>query len=242
MNLIIDVGNTRAKLAVYQNYKVLVNQIVSHEVTLQEVDNLLKNYSEIKWCIVSSVANFPNIEKKMLHGQLKLVTLNHNTKLPFQNKYASPKTLGVDRMALVSAATLHYPNKNVLIIDAGTCITYDYINSKNEYLGGAISPGLTIRYDALHKLTAKLPNLKPANDVKLIGDTTKTSIHSGVVNGIIHEIHGQIQDYKVFVKDLTIILTGGDTKFLANKLKSSIFANSNFLMDGLNHILEINKD
>ena len=173
---------------------------------------------------------------------LELTVVNTSMILPFKNLYKTPKTLGLDRIALIAAAASQYRAKNILVIDAGTCITYDFINSKNEYLGGAISPGLTIRYEALHNLTAKLPLLKPKDLDVFIGNTTETSIHSGVINGVINEIDGVIKQYQSSNKDLTVILTGGDTNFLAKRLKSSIFANSNFLLEGLNHLLKINTD
>ena len=162
--------------------------------------------------------------------------------MPFTNNYATPETLGVDRIALITAAANQYPNKNILVIDAGTCVTYDFLNHQNSYLGGAISPGLTIRYEALHNLTAKLPLLKTEDTTFLIGNSTETSIHSGVINGLVNEIDGTIQQYQQEHTDLTVILTGGDTNFLAKRLKSSIFANSNFLLEGLNHLLKINID
>jgi len=133
-----------------------------------------------------------------------------------------------------------FPDKNVLIIDAGTCITYDFINHKNEYLGGAISPGIKMRYNALHNLTANLPLLEAKPPKDLIGKSTSESIHSGIVNGILKEIDGIVLEYQKKYQDLTVILTGGDTKFLSKQLKSSIFANSNFLLEGLNFILEFN--
>jgi type III pantothenate kinase len=166
-----------------------------------------------------------------------------NQELPqvFSNAYATPKTLGNDRIALVSAASKLYPSQNVLVIDVGTCITFDIINSENQYLGGAISPGLQMRYRALNTFTENLPLLEPQEEVNLIGNTTMMSMHSGVIFGIISEIDGVISMYKSQYKDLTIILTGGDSVFLCKRLKNSIFANSNFLLEGLNYILEFNK-
>jgi type III pantothenate kinase len=133
-----------------------------------------------------------------------------------------------------------YPNNNVLIIDAGTCITYDFITKKNDYLGGAISPGIRIRYKSLHNLTANLPLLDTNLPETLIGNSTESSIHSGVVFGVIKELDGVIDQYREEHQDLTVILTGGDAKFLSNQLKNSIFANSNFLLEGLNFILDYN--
>ena len=154
--------------------------------------------------------------------------------------YKTPTTLGVDRLALVSASVNKFSSKNVLIIDAGTCITYDFIDNKNNYLGGAISPGVYTRYKSLNNLTAKLPLLKPRTVKNITGNSTKQSIHSGVINGVLFEIEGVIKNYNTKYEDLTVILTGGDSKFLSKQLKNSIFANSNFLLEGLNYILEFN--
>ena len=181
-------------------------------------------------------------EENDLKKLLNLTVVSTSMSLPFKNLYETPKTLGLDRIALIAAAADQYKKENVLVIDAGTCITYDFLNSKNEYLGGAISLGLTIRYEALHNLTAKLPLLKPDDSNFFIGNSTESSIHSGVINGLVNEIDGIIQQYQSTYKDLTIILTGGDTNFLSKRLKSSIFANSNFLLEGLNHLLKINTD
>ena len=131
---------------------------------------------------------------------------------------------------------MHFPNQNRLVIDAGTCVTYDFVNTENEYLGGAISPGIRLRYESLHNYTAKLPLLTIENPESLIGNTTFDSIHSGVVNGISNEIDGFIDEYKKQYSNFIIILTGGDAEFLAKRLKNIIFANSNFLLESLNQI------
>ncbi|MFA5300654.1 MAG: type III pantothenate kinase, partial [Lutibacter sp.] len=172
--------------------------------------------------------------------EINLIELDYNTKVPFLNNYATPKTLGVDRIALVSSAFSNYPNKNVLIIDAGTCITYDFINHEGNYYGGAISPGIEMRYKALHVFTEKLPLLRPELMYQLVGDSTETSIHSGILNGVIGEIDSIVEKYRKKNTDLTVVLTGGDVNFLSNRLKNSIFANPNFLLEGLNTILTYN--
>ena len=137
-------------------------------------------------------------------------------------------------MVVAAGAVLQYPSQNRLIIDAGTCITYDFVDKKDQYLGGAISPGVKIRYNSLHEYTAKLPLLEKKNIENFIGDSTENAIHSGIINGICYEIDGFISQYLLKNQDLTIILTGGDADFLAKRLKSTIFANSNFLLESLN--------
>jgi type III pantothenate kinase len=240
MNLIIDVGNSFVKLAVFYDGKLRHKQIVELEYVLEEIGVLRSQYSNINRAIISSVGKIEKRDIKAINEYFDLLVLDSETQLPFDNLYKTPKTLGVDRIALVCAAVKLFPRENVLIIDSGTCITYDFVNSKNNYLGGAISPGLNMRYQSLNNLTANLPLLKAAIPNDVIGNSTEESIHSGVVNGILNEIDGTIEMYKSKYSDLTVILTGGDAKFLSKQLKSSIFANSNFLLEGLDYILQFN--
>jgi|TARA_B110000014_G_scaffold253800_1_gene233624 type III pantothenate kinase len=240
MNLIIDIGNTRVKLAVYKEDNLILKLIILKKDFFDTIEKILNEYPKIKKGIISSVDHFTKKEEKQLRTLINLVVVSTEIKHPFKNLYQTPKTLGLDRIALISAAANQYQRKNTLVIDAGTCVTYDFLNTNNEYLGGAISPGLSIRYKALHQLTAKLPLLKYEDHNYLIGNSTESSIHSGVINGLVNEIDGNILQYQNTYKDLTIILTGGDTNFLSKRLKSSIFANSNFLLEGLNHLLQIN--
>lgn len=239
MNLIIDIGNTRVKVAVFEKDILKSVLRISPEMLLQVLEKKNKKY-QIDHVIVSSVGQNLEEIKDFLDKKDSVVFLNQETQLPFKNNYETPKTLGVDRIALVSAGILNFPNTNVLIIDAGTCITYDFVNSSKEYLGGAISLGLSMRYKALHNFTAKLPLLTPDVPNTFIGSTSEKSIHSGIVNGIIAEIEGMIKKYEQEFDNLTIVLTGGDAKFLAKQLKKGIFANPNFLLEGLNNILKYN--
>ena len=240
MNLIIDIGNTSTKLAVFSKNKIIYKKRTSHEELLDSINEILIKYKKIDKGIISSVGKltFNNIEE--LKSKIKFLELTHKLKFPFNNLYKTPKTLGVDRLALVSASVKEFDNKNVLIIDAGTCITYDFITQENNYLGGAISPGIYTRYKSLNNLTANLPLLEPKSIKYITGNSTTQSIHSGVVNGVLFEIEGVIEEYNKKYRDLTVILTGGDSKFLSKQLKNSIFANSNFLLEGLNYILEYN--
>ncbi|MDX1270272.1 type III pantothenate kinase [Bizionia paragorgiae] len=240
MNLIVDIGNTQTKLAVFEGGKMLFRVQVDSENIFKKIKEIQEKFKNISKAIVSSVGKTDLNDFESLEKDLYLLILDHETPLPFKNLYSTPKTLGIDRIALVCASVEKYPNKNVLIIDAGTCITYDFINANNEYLGGAISPGLRMRYKAMHNQTAKLPLLLPESSNSLIGDATDQAIHSGVYNGIVFEIDGFIEAYRKKNNDLTVILTGGDAKMLSKQLKSSIFANSNFLLEGLNFILQFN--
>ncbi|WP_298503762.1 type III pantothenate kinase [uncultured Maribacter sp.] len=241
MNLIIDVGNTNVKLAVFKEDSLLFLDIIQGEDLEKKAKNIFKEFPEIKDSILSSVGNLSNKDLEFLKRQTKVHVLNADSKVAFVNKYATPKTLGVDRIALAMAAVTLFPKKNALIIDAGSCVTYDFVDSNGDYLGGAISPGVQMRYKALYSLTSKLPLLEKEDILSFIGNSTETSIHSGVVNGISLEIDGVINQYKTRFKDLTVILTGGDTHFLSKRLKNTIFADSKFLLKGLNHLLEYNK-
>ena len=239
MNLIIDAGNTRVKIAVFENSKLIHNESISIENIVDKTIELIKKF-KCKNAIISSVGSVKKSQIVKLKTKISLIELNFTTKTPFLNKYSTPKTLGVDRIALVSSAISKFPRQSVLIIDAGTCITYDFIDSKGCYFGGAISPGLNMRYKALNLFTDKLPLLQPEYASNLIGNSTELSIHSGVTNGLINEIDSFVSQYKEKNRDLTVVLTGGDTNFLANRLKNGIFANPFFLMEGLNTILKYN--
>ena len=240
MNLIVDVGNTFVKFAIFVNDQLTYK--ISFE--LSEFKNqykiLKKEFPEIKSAIISSVGRLTQEQVEIVKNDVEVIELSSKTNVPFENCYKTPETLGVDRIALVSASVNKFSDKNVLIIDAGTCITYDFITSENHYLGGAISPGIRLRYRSLNNLTANLPLLETTQPETIIGNSTEASIHSGVIFGVIKEIDGVITQYFEDYPDLTVILTGGDAKFLSNQLKNSIFANSNFLLEGLNFILDYN--
>ncbi|QAA82786.1 type III pantothenate kinase [Aequorivita sp. H23M31] len=240
MNLVIDVGNTMVKLGVFDLQTLKLKHTCKKEDFLQVLSQVSQSFPDINNVLVATVGNFSENHSAELERRYRVLYLDQNTQVPFINNYATPHTLGVDRIAVVSAAAQQFPNKNVLVIDAGTCITYDFINADNEYLGGAISPGIALRYQALHSFTNKLPLLSAKHPDTVLGNSTEGSIHSGVVNGILNEIDGFIENYKNKYADLTVILTGGDTHFLRDSIKNDIFANSNFLLEGLNQILEYN--
>lgn len=240
MNLIIDVGNSYVKLAVFDKEELVEKKSVKARCFLEAVNNIGNKYVEISYVIIASVGRLDHSDLKALKKRFNVFGLDVNSKLPFKNLYATPKTLGIDRIALVCGSVSKFSDKNVLIIDAGTCITYDFIDSKNNYYGGAISPGIGLRYKTLNVFTANLPLLEIKMPSELIGDSTENAIHSGVIYGVIKEVDGIISEYKEKYRDLTVILTGGDAKFLSKQLKSSIFANSNFLLEGLNYILHFN--
>nr|WP_314897368.1 type III pantothenate kinase [uncultured Flavobacterium sp.] len=233
MILAVDVGNTRIKAAVFEG-NILVENFVFVKNELQKnIQNILKNFQKVTDLVVSSVGDVEKQSFLEFENDLKVHFISHEDPFPFINYYATPKTLGIDRMVLAAGATLQFPNQNRLVIDAGTCVTFDFIDENNNYLGGAITPGLRLRYESLHNYTAKLPLLTLENPKDLIGKSTSESIHSGVVNGLVYEIDGFIDEYSARYSNFIIILTGGDTDFLAKRLKNTIFANSNFLLESL---------
>ena len=235
MILTIDIGNTRIKCAVFENNNLLEVFTFDPEIIEKKILNILKKFSKVKVLVIASVGNFDLNAFSFLNNNIIIEWISHKSIFPFVNKYHSPHTLGIDRMVLASGAVLQFPNQNRLVIDAGTCITYDFINDQNHYLGGAIGPGLRMRYDALHNYTAKLPLLETKYPEHYIGSSTEESLHSGVVNGMLFEIEGFLKSFEIDYSKFTIILTGGDAVFLAKRLKNTIFANSNFLLESLNY-------
>jgi type III pantothenate kinase len=241
MNLAIDVGNTRVKTAVFTDDKMIELIIFPVSKILSEIKKIKKKYF-INNAIISSVAIISEKKLQKLEQLVPILIVSSSIKTPFKNNYKTPKTLGADRIALVAAAVKKFPNQNTLVIDAGTCITFDFIDKNASYFGGAISLGIEMRFKALYFFTSKLPLLEKKELQNFTGENTEESMNSGVVNGVIQEIEGVISQYNKKFQELTIVLTGGDTNFLSKQLKSSIFANQNFLLEGLNELLIFNKN
>ncbi len=241
MNLVVDVGNTLVKYAVFENGRMLYDQSSGSGLFLSQIKELFEQYPRIGHALISSVGKMDKKEHDVLSLFCKVHVLSNSSRVPFKNSYATPQTLGVDRLALATAAFYRNPRGNTLVIDAGTCITYDMVNNAGEYVGGAISPGVRMRYRAMHEQTAGLPLLEPEEVLDFIGNSTHTSMHSGVINGVSREVDGIIDQYGARFEHLTVILTGGDSHFFAKRLKNTIFANPKFLLEGLNYLLEYNK-
>ena len=238
MVLVVDIGNTRIKCAVYELDTLKAVFVFTEKEAENNFKNILFSYPNVTDLIVSSVTKTLTFDLQTISNDLNIHFVSNLDTFPFENKYATPKTLGVDRMILAAGATLLYPKQNRLIIDAGTCVTYDFVDENDNYWGGAISPGFRLRYESLHQFTAKLPLLTLEEPEGLVGSSTNQSIHSGVVNGLICEMDGFIERYKQQNENFTIILTGGDAVFLAKRLKNTIFANSNFLLESLNQFFQ----
>jgi type III pantothenate kinase len=241
MNLVLDLGNTYGKIAVCQGTDVL-ESAVYEKITNREIAYFNTRYEKLEGVIISSVVN-DSREMVDYLGMLfdHCIELEHNTAIPLVNRYRTPDTLGYDRIAAAVGAHTICPGKNVLVIDAGTAITYDLVTGKGEYLGGNISPGMAVRFKSLNKYTNRLPLLeRPENRPPLLGSSTKEAIQSGVVNGILSEIDGFIEAFSREHPELKVVLTGGDAKYFEGKLKSSIFVDLNLNLIGLNRILEHN--
>lgn len=237
MKLIIDLGNSRQKAAVFSG-----ETIIFQKCSATIYDSLMQIFQEyeITSAILASVINDFSDINDSIRSKCPLLIFDKDTPVPVKSIYQTPETLGNDRLASVVAANKMFPCKNVLVIDAGTCIKYDFIDSAAVYHGGAISPGLTMRLKALHTFTEKLPLIELSEQEGLTGANTQDSILSGVVNGTVAEINGIIEQYNARYPNLTVVLSGGDSEYLVNKLKNKIFAVSNIVLHGLKIILDHN--
>lgn len=239
MDLIIDIGNTLHKLAVFSGDDVLTALFQEKKLTVPFLETLFRQYP-IERAIVSTVRENDDHVLHWLESHTHLVLFSHQCRLPIKMRYASPETLGTDRIANAVGANALYPNQNVLSLMAGTCLVADFVNAENEYLGGSISPGVRMRFQSLSHFTARLPLIEPKTIDFLTGDTTQNSILSGVMHGISHEINGIILQYSAQYDDLKVILSGGDAQMLQSSIKKRIFAAQNPILLGLHKILKLN--
>ena len=242
MNLIIDIGNSRTKFWVFNQNNEIESTYVG-ELHANHIDNLLGKYESIDKVILSTVKDYPAELQEYLKNSFKsFIELDENTPLPIKNKYLSKSSLGKDRLAAAAGAAFLYPGRNVLVIDAGTAITYEFIDEENQYLGGNISPGLEMRYKALNIFTNRLPLLEVNEFSGIFGQTTHDAIHAGIQRGILYEVDGVINAFKENYGNLCVIITGGNANFFDKKLKNSFFAHYNLIAIWLNSILEYNGD
>lgn len=238
LKLIIDIGNTTSKIALFDG-KELIKNATFADLDLSKVKLFSQNH-KITSSILSSVKGI-YAEISDIVELYSAEVLSEKTPLPIINSYKTPLTLGKDRLAAVAGASVLYPEKDILVFDAGTCLTIDFINSDKEYIGGRISPGIEMRYNALHTFTDKLPLIKSKKNTLVIGNDTKTSIICGVQQGILAEVKTIISEYKSQNTDTVFVFTGGDSFYFEKELKNSIFANPNLVLIGLNEILDYNE-
>ena len=236
--LTIDIGNTKAKYAVFNDKNIVETDIF--DPLANDLTNLLHRHPNINKGIISSVGG--KIDECLAHlKSIKMTVLSSDTKLPFALTYKEKSKIGADRLALVAAAFAEKPHQNSLVIDVGTCITYDILTDDDRHLGGPISPGMNLRFKAMHEHTALLPLCEPTTDeLKIVCDDTIECLQSGVQLGVLHEIKEFIELYSLKFNNLNVFISGGDNIFLQNKLKSCTFASSNFMFNGLRFILEYN--
>ncbi len=240
VNLCIDWGNTNVKAAIFDNGTLKKTSVVTEYEILFEVAKLLETYKPER-AILSAVADEAEQLIFLLKESVKtFVKLDGFTPTPIYNAYGTPETLGADRLALVTAASALFPDKNNLVICMGTCLTYNHIQKTKTFRGGAISPGLHMRIKAMHDYTKRLPEIEADGDVVLLGYDTETCMRSGAVLGMAAEIDGMISAYEAKYPDFNAILTGGDAPFFADKIKSKIFADPDLLLKGLNIIVDHN--
>jgi type III pantothenate kinase len=239
MNLVIDIGNSTVKTGCF-NKGEMISSALEVDFTTQRAAELVRRY-HVRKCILSSVRDPDETLMEFLRNNVPFfIDLSHTTPLPFKNLYHTPERLGKDRIAAAAGAYAAYPGTHALIIDMGTAITLDILTSRGEYAGGNISPGLMMRFRALHAFTSRLPMLEKDEFSAHPGTDTRSAIISGVQKGILYEINGYIDHFSETYPDLKVILTGGDAEFFADKLKKPIILIPNLVLDGLNFILDYN--
>jgi type III pantothenate kinase len=240
LNLVIDIGNSRTKVAIFDQKK-MVKSFLFDDLTTVGLKEILEGFRGTKRAILSSVASVDPI----LYDELKtafpfFLEVNNQTPMPIKSNYRTPETLGLDRLAAAIGAREIFPDRDLLVIDAGTAITFDLIEREGTFLGGNISPGLKTRFRALHEFTQKLPLAEETDQQILIGQSTEEAIRAGVVNGMVFEIDGMIDELKKKYPEIQPVLTGGDARFFERRLKSHIFVKFEITLIGLNRILEYN--
>lgn len=240
MDLVIDIGNTSCKAAIFKQDRMILSEHWEEQGS-SIITSWIRTYPEICKAIISSVKkDDAGLKAELEKAGIQVITLDEKTALPLENRYGSPETLGRDRLAAAAGANAMFPGKNLLIIDAGTAITIDFVTSGNAYMGGNISPGMSMRFRSLNEFTDNLPLVKPARQKFHMGLTTEDAIRSGVQYGIIFELDEYINRQKFRYPDLHVILTGGDAMFFEKKLKNSIFVDPDLNLHGLHSILDYN--
>lgn len=245
-DLILDLGNTNHKLTLmgsptkrYPLGHILFTESVP-KLSLPILKSFIRSHPVTGRAIMASVIDHPPSLTTYLMREFPFILVDPFTPLPIKNKYRSPETLGYDRLAGAVAGAALFPGNEVLVINAGTCLTFDFVNRRGEYLGGSISPGMQLRLRALHTFTGKLPLLSYRNVSQTIGNDTETSLLTGVINGIIHEIEGVTAEYRRQFPGMKVVFSGGDRNYFVKRLKISIFALPNCVTYGLYQILQFN--
>ena len=238
MNLVFDIGNTSTKMAVYDSYKKLTS-FNTGKLSCEKLEKELTPF-KIKKAIISSVKTVPAFILDLLSINIPFIhVLSSGSKLPFKIDYETPESLGSDRLAAAAGACYLFPESNILIIDAGSAINFEFM-TPGHYRGGNISPGLNMRFRALHKFTDKLPLVSCDDNFSLPGRNTTEAVKAGVIKGVIYEINEYIRTFEKMHVDIKVIITGGDSGFLKDKIDFKINYLPDLVIDGLNYILEYN--
>jgi len=237
MNIVVDFGNTVAKVGIFRD-EILEKIYFFNKA--EELQSFLTNH-EAENLLVSSVSHDPENILAWSRAAGKKLALTAGLSVPVHIAYATPATLGVDRIAAVCGALAYYPGDDCLVIDAGTCITYEFIDASGTYHGGGISPGVQMRFKAMHEFTARLPRVDAVDHPPLIGTSTETCLQSGVINGMIAEVTGTVSRYRGLYPDVRILLCGGDAPYFENPSIGIILV-PELVLTGLNRILRHNLD
>lgn len=239
LNLVVDQGNTLTKLALFEDDRI-IDQLAVPSVSTDALAAFIAQRT-IDKAIFSSVRSTEASDFAIIQTIVpSSIRLSNNLNFPFTIAYSTPNTLGKDRIAAVAGALRHYPNENLLVIDAGTAITYELVTASGNYLGGNIAPGMQMRFKSLNAFTGKLPLCGPVPDAPLMGHSTQTAIAAGVQNSMVFEIEGYIGYLTELHCKLRVLMTGGDAEYLAERVKRTIFVYPNLVLEGLNSILHHN--
>tara|TARA_B100001057_G_scaffold486226_1_gene567087 strand:- start:4408 stop:5124 length:717 start_codon:yes stop_codon:yes gene_type:complete len=238
MNLLVDIGNSNCKIAITKDYTI-VEEFHSSTNLLKKIKNLFSEYKITHSCL--SNVSTPNIELiELLKNNSYFFDLKNNNYLPFKNPYKKG-LVGDDRLALICAVKKDYPDQNILIIDIGTCITYDIMTENNNYVAGGISPGIKLRFDSINQGAFLIKKIKPNYPKDLKAYDTESSVNIGTLIGVQLEIEGFIKKYSSQYANLKVIITGGDSIYLSGIIKNTIFTSSNYVFKGLEYLIETNK-
>jgi len=241
LNLVTDIGNTRSKAGLFQGGELVEQWSWAHEKFSFELLKTIATNHRVQNIILSTVRQLPEDSGwASIEDDFFCLLLSETTPLPFQNLYRTPQTLGKDRLAAVAGAQALFPGQACLVVDAGTCITYEVLTAEGAYTGGNIAPGLRMRLQAMHTFTAKLPLTEPGETENRIGYNTQSALMNGAQEGILFEIAGYANYCREQFGTVQILLTGGDADFLSKKLKSEIFVDQNLVLRGLDQILSYN--
>jgi type III pantothenate kinase len=239
MNLVVDIGNSKVKMCLFDNGEI-IKQGLETVSSIQSILKFCGDYS-IEKMIISDVTDTATELWSHFKSIINTcIILNDSTKIPLENRYETPQTLGYDRIAAAVGAQELFPNQNCVIIDAGTAITIDFINQRNQFIGGNISPGLNTRFKSLHNYTNKLPLLESKETWSMLGNNTRNAIISGVQQGIVFELDGYIDYFKTQYGTISVVLTGGDAELFTKNIKSQVTIEPYLIFKGLNRIVDYN--